>query len=110
MYTLVSHLAKAFGVHYAMGGVDAEARAMVRVIESQGGCILQESEVSEVLLSRGRASGLRIAGGTQVRADIVVSNADAGHTHDTPLDNETPAGRRRSSGGHGGRWGCSSGI
>lgn len=83
MYTLVSHLAKAFGFHYAMGGVDAKARAMVRVIESQGGCIRQEIEVSEVLLSRGRASGLRIADGTQVRADIVVSNADAGHTYNT---------------------------
>jgi phytoene desaturase len=37
MYILVSHLEKEFGVHYAMGGVQAMADAMVRVIEDQGG-------------------------------------------------------------------------
>src|SRR6056297_1539008 len=55
MYTLVSHLEKEFGVHYAMGGGDAIARAMGRVVEDQGGMVRQGAEVDEVLLKEGRA-------------------------------------------------------
>jgi phytoene desaturase len=101
MYTLVSHLEKEFGVHYAMGGVDAIARAMGRVVEDQGGVIRQGAEVDEILLKEGRARGVRLSSGEIVTADIVVSNADAGHTYDHLLRNHkkrrwTPARLRRA--------------
>jgi len=101
MYTLVSHLEKEFGVHYAMGGVDAIARAMGRVVEDQGGMVRQGTEVDEILLKEGRARGVRLASGEIVTADIVVSNADAGHTYDHLLRNHnkrrwTPARLRRA--------------
>ena len=101
MYALVSHLEKAFGVHYAMGGVDAIARAMVRVIEDQGGVIRQEAEVDEILLKDGAARGVKLSGGELLTADIVVSNADAGHTYDHLLRNQrkrrwTPAKLKRA--------------
>ncbi len=85
MYTLVSHLGQAFGVHCAIGGVAAIAGAMVRVIEDQGGTCRWNAEVDEILLRRGRVSGVRLAEGEVVGADIVVSNADAGHTYDRLL-------------------------
>jgi phytoene desaturase len=87
MYALVSHLEAAFGVHYAMGGVQAIAEAMVRVIEAQGGTVRQGAEVDEVLAEGGRAAGVRLAGGEVLRAAVVVSNADAGHTYDRLLRN-----------------------
>jgi len=87
MYILVSHLEKAFGVHYAMGGVQAIARAMVGVIESQGGQVLASTEVDEILHRDGRAAGVRLAGGRVLAADVVVSNADPGHTYDRLLRN-----------------------
>jgi phytoene desaturase len=87
MYGLVSHLEKAFGVHYAMGGVDAIARAMARVVEDQGGLIRHGAEVDEILLDKGRATGVRMQGGEVLKADIVISNADAGHTYDHLLRN-----------------------
>lgn len=101
MYTLVSHLEKEFGVHYAIGGVDAIARAMGRVIEDQGGVIRQGAEIDEILLKEGRARGVRLTSGEIVTADIVVSNADAGHTYDHLLRNHkkrrwTPARLRRA--------------
>ncbi|MGX0879622.1 phytoene desaturase [Roseovarius sp. MBR-154] len=101
MYTLVSHLEKEFGVHYAIGGVDAVARAMGRVIEEQGGMIRQGAEVDEILLKKGRARGVRLTSGEIVTANIVVSNADAGHTYDHLLRNHkkrrwTPARLRRA--------------
>ena len=85
MYALVSHLEKAFGVHYAMGGVEAIAKAMVNVIHQQGGEVLQGVEVDEILLQANRATGVRMVDGQMLPAEIVVSNADAGHTYDRLL-------------------------
>ncbi|ETX28704.1 phytoene desaturase [Roseivivax isoporae] len=85
MYILVSHLEKEFGVHYAMGGVAAIARAMADVIAGQGGLLRMGTDVDEILVRDGRAAGLRLAGGEILRADIVVSNADPGHTYDQLL-------------------------
>jgi phytoene desaturase len=87
MYALVSHLEAAFGVHYAMGGVQAIADAMVNVIEAQGGEVVQGTEVDEVVVAGGRAAGVRLVGGEVLPADVVVSNADAGHTYDRLLRN-----------------------
>jgi len=98
MYILVSHLEKAFGVHYAMGGVAAIARAMEGVIAGQGGSVRYGAEVDEIVLSgegrAARATGVRLAGGETIDADIVVSNADAGHTYDRLLRRN---GKRRWS-------------
>jgi len=85
MYILVSHLEKAFGVHYAQGGVAAIAAAMVRVIEGQGGRVRLGAEVDEVLVAGGRAKGVRLMTGEVVPAGVVVSNADSGHTYDRLL-------------------------
>lgn len=87
MYILVSHLEKAFGVHYAIGGVAAIADAMGRVIESQGGLMRLGCEVDEILVRDGRAQGVRLATKETVEADVVVSNADSGHTYDHLLRN-----------------------
>jgi phytoene desaturase len=88
MYILVNHLERAFGVHYAMGGVQAIATAMAAVIRDQGGQVVQSAEVDEVLVTKGRVSGVRLMSGTSVPADLVVSNADAGHTYDRLMRNQ----------------------
>ncbi len=86
MYILVSHLEAAFGVHYAIGGVEAIARAMARVIEAQGGTILLGAEADRLALdAAGRAAGVHLADGRVLPAAVVVSNADAGHTYDRLL-------------------------
>ncbi|MCH8465446.1 MAG: phytoene desaturase [Roseinatronobacter sp.] len=87
MYILVSHLEKAFGVHYAMGGVQAIAKAMAQVIRDQGGQLQMDTEVDEIVVENGRAAGVRLANGTRIEADVVVSNADAGHTYTRLLRN-----------------------
>lgn len=85
MYILVNHLEKAFGVHYAMGGVAAIAAAQARVVQSQGGRMLMNAEVDEILVDQGRARGVRLTDGRILPAEVVVSNADAGHTYDRLL-------------------------
>ena len=81
MYALVSHLEKEYGVHYAVGGVQAIASAMARVIEGQGGRIRLGAEAEEIVVRNGAAEGVRLADGEMLRAPLVVSNADAGHTY-----------------------------
>jgi phytoene desaturase len=87
MYALVSHLEAAFGVHYALGGVQAIADAMVRVIEAQGGSVRLGEETDEILTEGGQAAGVRLASGEELRASVIVSNADPGHTYATLLRN-----------------------
>ncbi|MEM9639320.1 MAG: phytoene desaturase family protein, partial [Pseudomonadota bacterium] len=85
MYILVAYLEKEFGVHYAMGGLAGMARAMADVIEDQGGTLLMDTEVDEIVLREGAVTGVRLSSGLEMGADIVVSNADSGHTYSTLL-------------------------
>ena len=87
MYILVSHLEKEFGVHYAIGGVEAIAKAMVSVIEDQGGLVRFGVEADEILIDKDVARGVRLANGELLTADVIVSNADSGHTYDRLLRN-----------------------
>ena len=81
IYSLVSHLESRFGVHYAMGGVQAIADAMAGVIRAQGGRVLLGVEADEILVERGAARGVRLADGRTLRAGLVVSNADPWQTY-----------------------------
>ena len=106
MYILVSHLEKEFGVHYAIGGVAAIAEAMTGVIREQGGLIRLRAEADEILIKNDRATGVRLTNGEVIAADIVVSNADAGHTYDRLLRN-LPRWRWTSSKLRRSRWSMS---
>jgi phytoene desaturase len=87
MYALVSHLEKEYGVHYAIGGVQAIADAMARVVEGQGGRLRLGVEADEILVRGGAAEGVRLVSGEVLRAPLVISNADAGHTYTRLLRN-----------------------
>ncbi len=86
-YTLIAHLERSFGVHYAMGGTGALVRGLVGLIEGQGGFIRYDCEVDEITVRDGRASGVRLKNGESIDADLVVSNADAAWTYTQLLRN-----------------------
>ena len=88
MYILVSHLEKAFGVHYVKGGVQALADAMANVVKEQGGQVLLNSNVENITLSKQKADGVMLENGLKLSADIVVSNADPGWTYNKLLPNQ----------------------
>ncbi|MBI1250385.1 MAG: phytoene desaturase [Alphaproteobacteria bacterium] len=81
VYCLISHLERAHGVHFAMGGTGALVRGLCGLIEGQGGAVRCDSEVSEILVEGGAARGVRLRSGETIAADIVVSNADAAYTY-----------------------------
>jgi phytoene desaturase len=82
MYSLVSYLEKTWGVHYVMGGTGALAQGMADLLVRTGGEIRYGEDVDRITTFDGKATGVQLEGGEKLRADLVVSNADAGHTYD----------------------------
>jgi phytoene desaturase len=81
IYCLIAHLEKRWGVHYAMGGTGRLVSGLVNLIAGQGGEVRCDAEVESIVVEDGVARGVRLASGENVRADIVVSNADSSHTY-----------------------------
>ena len=54
---------------------------MGAVIKRQGGSVLLNQNVEEILVDQGKASGVKLSDGRTVKSDIVVSNADPGWTY-----------------------------
>ena len=81
IYSLICFLERRWGVHFAMGGTGRLVSGLVGLIEGQGNSIRYNSEVAEILVKDGAASGVRLADGSSLHADIVVSNACSAHTY-----------------------------
>lgn len=81
IYAMIHYLEREWGVHYAMGGTGAIVNAFEKLITEQGGKFHLETEVDEILVKNGRATGVRLKDGKVIDADIVVSNADVGFTY-----------------------------
>ena len=62
---------------FAMGGMGAVTRALRSAAEAAGATVRVEAEVARVLVSDdGRAEGVVLADGSELRARVVLSNAD----------------------------------
>jgi len=68
-------------VHFAMGGTGTLVDGLVRLIEGQGGTVRCGQTVGEITVQNGRATGVLLASGARIRADVVVSNADSAWTY-----------------------------
>ncbi len=80
---------------YARGGMGAVTAALRSAAEAAGALVRTESAVSGVLVEDGRAAGVVLDGGGEVRARAVLSNADPLRT--SALANvEAPAGWRQA--------------
>ncbi|WP_371733990.1 carotenoid isomerase [Synechococcus sp. CCY 9618] len=83
------------GINYPRGGVGVIAEKLVRGLERAGGMIRYRSRVVKVLLEDGRAVGVKLAGGEEIRARRVVSNATRWDTFGSLVDEaHTPAAER----------------
>jgi len=81
------------GINYPKGGVGVIAGKLVAGLERHGGAIRYRSRVVKVLLEQGRAVGVRLAGGEELRARRVVSNATRWDTFGDPDgDGQQPEG------------------
>ncbi len=89
IYALIPHLERQWGVHWAMGGTGRLVAGLVDLLRGQGGALRLGAEVAEIMVEGGRACGVRLVSGEEIRATVVVSNADSAWTYrhllgDTP--------------------------
>jgi phytoene dehydrogenase-like protein len=54
---------------------------LVDVVRAHGGEVRTRAPVERILLAEGRATGVRLAGGEELRAPVVISNADLKRTY-----------------------------
>ncbi|MES2974293.1 MAG: phytoene desaturase [Pseudomonadota bacterium] len=92
VYCLIAFLERRWGVHFAMGGTGSLVKGLVGLIEGQGGTVRCNQAVAKITVSEGRASGVRLANGHTLAADVVVSNADSATTYKHLVE---PQHRRR---------------
>jgi len=81
VYCLISFLERQWGVHFAMGGTGQLVRGLVDLIKGQGGDVRCGEEVREITVRDRTATGVRMASGEIIAADVVVSNADSAWTY-----------------------------
>ncbi|MCP2082331.1 UNVERIFIED_ORG: phytoene desaturase [Methylorubrum zatmanii] len=89
IYCLIAHLERQWGVHFAMGGTGLLVDGLCGLIRGQGGRVRCGEEVSRIRVEDARATGVVLAGGEVIPADIVVSNADSAFTYGTLLGGRT---------------------
>ena len=83
IYALIHTLEQRWGVWFAMGGTGALIAALVRLFGEEGGVLQLGAEVAAIEVDPGtrRATGVRLADGTVLAADAVVSNGDVARTY-----------------------------
>ncbi len=95
VYALIHALERRGGVWFARGGTGALIAGLVKAFEDLGGRVLLNAPVERIAMEDGRASGVVLAGGQAISADMVASNADVVHTYDRLLGAE-PRGKAKA--------------
>jgi len=80
IYLMIPFLEREGGVWFTRGGMYSLVEAMGRLFRELGGTIRTEVEASKIRVEGGKAVGVE-AGDTFYPGDLVVSNADVGHTY-----------------------------
>ena len=75
---LLDHYLK--GAYYPKGGGQVLPAALIRALRAHGGTVRTRARVERILVDGGRVAGVRLTSGEEIRAPVVVSNADLKRT------------------------------
>ena len=81
IYGLIHYLEREHGVHFAMGGTAAITKALGELMVRQAIEIRLNETVASINVVDGVAKGIVLQDGSELQADVVVSNADPGHLY-----------------------------
>ncbi|MDG1049539.1 MAG: phytoene desaturase family protein [Planctomycetota bacterium] len=81
IYSLIHHVEREWGIHFAMGGTGSIVQALEDLMRRHGVRIEMGQTVERVLIEKSVAKGVVLEGGEERRADVTVSNADAAYLH-----------------------------
>lgn len=93
LYSMLSYVDLGQGVFYPSGGIGSVIQAIINIGTKHGVTYKTNSPVTQIITKNGGATGVKLADGTVLEANIVVSNADLHHTDMQLLQ---PADRERS--------------
>ena len=92
-YSFLQYTELAHGLYYPMGGMYSISRALTRIAEKNGVECLYNSPVERILTKDRHATGVRLADGRTLTADILVANADLGYVYNSLLPEKNLAAR-----------------
>jgi len=81
IYGLIHYLERAYGVHFAMGGTGAIIKALGDLMFRQGVQIMLGSTITSINITAGVATSVLLADGSELGADLIVSNADPAYLY-----------------------------
>ena len=84
---------QAFGGFYVRGGLHRLGLALRDRAQERGARVLPDARVTRIEVAGGRASGVVLADGSRLPADVVVSNADASAVYGSLVENRSAARR-----------------
>ena len=77
IYSLIHFLEYSFGVFFAKGGTGAIVDALLGLMERHGVRLMMGQTVSSLHIENGAVVGVHLEDGQYIKADMIVSNADA---------------------------------
>ena len=92
-YSLMQYTELADGLYYPMGGMYRISEVLTGIAEKLGVKFLYNAPVEKILVEGDRATGVVLAGGRTLLADIVVANADLGYVYRSLLPDDGMAAR-----------------
>ena len=85
IYAMIHFVEKTWGIHFAKGGTGALVQAFIKKYEELGGTLRVNAEVERINVTKrgGKrvATGVTLANGEALNADLVVSNGDYANTY-----------------------------
>jgi phytoene desaturase len=92
-YSLLQYTELADGVWFPMGGLYRVIESLVSIAETHGVQFMYNAPVEEIEVSTERVTGIRLADGRRLSADIVVANADLPYVYQKLLPASPLGGR-----------------
>jgi phytoene desaturase len=80
LYSIMSHVDFNVGVFYPRGGIYELTKALEKLGKKRGVEYRCNAPVQQIVVDKGEAKAVILADGTELTADIVVSNGDIHHT------------------------------
>ncbi len=88
IYSIISHIDFSMGVYYPQGGIYEITRSLQTIAEKHGAIFRLQTPVTKIIVEYDEAVGVILANGEELRADIIISNADIHHTEQELLEPE----------------------
>ncbi len=85
IYGLIHYLEREWGVYFAMGGTGKLVQALTTLMSEEGIDLRCNTTVDQIIMEGRKATGVRLADGETLPADVIVTNTDPLHLYKNML-------------------------